>query len=102
MKEWIRVFVFIPEDQMEEASKFGKKIDPDTGGAETFSVRLSVDGLEPPTAYGASTIARENTVEQIKRKLPDFPGAKLYEEREGWTWRKALKDAGLRQITAWE
>lgn len=31
-------------------------LDPDVGGASTFSVKLSADGNEPPTHWGARTL----------------------------------------------
>lgn len=36
-------------------------LDPDTGGAATFSVKLSANGLEPPTHWGCRTMLEEAT-----------------------------------------
>lgn len=36
-------------------------LDPDSGGAETFSVPLSADGLAPATYWGARTFLEDDT-----------------------------------------
>lgn len=36
-------------------------LDPDTDGAATFSVKLSANGLEPPTHWGCRTMLEEAT-----------------------------------------
>ncbi|SDH27193.1 hypothetical protein [Nitrosomonas sp. Nm132] len=43
------------------AEDVGRIIDPDVGGAFTFSVRLSSDGQEPATHYACRTYLREQT-----------------------------------------
>lgn len=41
-------------------------LDPDSGGAATFSVALSADGLPPATHYGARTMLEEATYNVLK------------------------------------
>lgn len=41
-------------------------LDPDSGGASTFSVKLSADGLEPATHWGAYTILEVDTYNHLK------------------------------------
>lgn len=41
-------------------------LDPDSGGAATFSVPLSADGSEPPTYWGARTMLEEATHNALK------------------------------------
>lgn len=40
-------------------------LDPDSGGAATFSVRLSANGLEPVTHWGARTQLLEATFDAL-------------------------------------
>lgn len=100
---WLRIFLIVPQDEVETASALAAQVDPDTGGEGTFSARLSEDGQDPPTHFGASTLVSPEVLEQIEKVfLPELPGVRLFEAEEGWTWRKALQEVGLRKITAWE
>ena len=100
---WVRIFLIVPQDEVDTAAALAAQLDPDTGGAETFSSRLSEDGTDPPSHFGASTLVTENTLQMIVDELlPGLPGVRLFQEEEGWTWRKALQDVGLRQIVGWE
>lgn len=41
-------------------------LDPDSGGADSFRVRLSAGGVEPPTHFGAYTYLEEGTVTALR------------------------------------
>lgn len=47
--------LLVPAGVLQNSSDVFHILDPDSGGAATFSVRLSADGLEPATYFGART-----------------------------------------------
>ncbi|MCK5650481.1 MAG: hypothetical protein KAJ42_03845 [Gemmatimonadetes bacterium] len=103
MDEWVRLFMMVPAKAQNLANAMAAELDFDSGGGETFETPLSPSGKLPATYFGASSLVRERTLPMIlKEFLPQIPSARVYQEAEGWTWRTALQDAGLRQITSWE
>jgi hypothetical protein len=53
--------VIVPTGVLQNSSDVFAILDPDAGGAATFSVPLSADGLDPPTYYGAYTLLEDAT-----------------------------------------
>lgn len=53
--------LIVPTGVLKNSSDVFGILDPDSGGAATFSVKLSANGLEPPTHYGAYTLLEEAT-----------------------------------------
>ena len=41
-------------------------LDPDTGGANTFTVKLSANGLEPVTHWGCRTVLEVATLDHLR------------------------------------
>ena len=100
MDPWVRLFMWVTKVSRPRANQMAHDLDFDSGGGRTFGTLLSASGEEPATHFGASTLVRESTVPIIiDQLLPQLPGAKLYRETDRWTWRTALRDAGLRKIT---
>ncbi len=100
MTEYIhRYFIFVQWNKLILANAQAKAWDPDIGGEFTFgSVRLSVDGQEPPTHSACNTAATENMKTQILDAFQHVPFYKIYSTADGWTWDTALADAGLQAI----
>jgi hypothetical protein len=53
--------MLVPVGVLQNSSDVFAILDPDSGGAATFSVRLSPNGLEPVTFRGASTYLLADT-----------------------------------------
>lgn len=53
--------LIIPDGQKQNANAVWGILDPDSGGASTFSVPLSASGLAPTTHWGASSYLEEGT-----------------------------------------
>jgi hypothetical protein len=53
--------LIIPEGVKLNGSDVFNVLDPDSGGAATFAIRLSADGAEPVTYWGARTMLEEAT-----------------------------------------
>jgi hypothetical protein len=51
----------IPTGVLKNASDVFYILDPDVGGANTFTVPLSADGLDPPTYWACRTLLEEGT-----------------------------------------
>lgn len=103
MDEWVRVFMWVPKALRPMANKMAEELDFDSGGGKTFATQLSPTGEGPATDFAACSLVRESTIPVIINELlPQVPGARVYQEIEGWTWRTALQDAGLREITTEE
>jgi hypothetical protein len=58
--------LIVPVGVLQNSSDVFNILDPDSGGSKTFSVRLSANGLEPATYWGASTWLEEATVNALK------------------------------------
>ena len=50
-----RIVCIIPAPLTEIAAHVGRALDPDTGGAQSFSIALSATGKEPATHYALDT-----------------------------------------------
>jgi hypothetical protein len=59
-----RVILIVPASLLDTANKIGRALDPDTGGADTFSTPLP--NATNPTHYGASTAAAESFVQTVQ------------------------------------
>lgn len=100
---WVRLYILVPAAEVEAANALAGLLDFDSGGDRTFTTRLSEDGQEPATFFGASTLVRPHTRDTILTEfLPEFPSAVVRQRREGWDWRKTINTAGLRTIISWE
>jgi hypothetical protein len=53
--------LLIPNGVLKNGSDVFNVLDPDSGGAKTFSVALSANGLEPATHWGARSVLLEET-----------------------------------------
>jgi hypothetical protein len=53
--------LLVPNGVIQNSSDVFYILDPDTGGAATFSVKLSATGLAPVTYWGAYTLLEEAT-----------------------------------------
>lgn len=111
MSDWqYRFHVIIPAALAEAANAQAATIDPDSGGAYTFSVPLSADGATV-THYGTSTLAKQSGHDEIVALAPQMPGASYFcinsqtgelistntEATIGnpWTWQDSLQLLGL-------
>lgn len=56
-----RLTIVVPTGVLQNSSEVFAILDPDSGGAATFSVPLSADGLEPATHYAAYTQLEQGT-----------------------------------------
>lgn len=98
VSEWTRMYMIVPAALQAWANEQASQLDTD-GGAQSFSVPLSATGAAPATHYGAAGLVREDTRQIVLTQLvPAAPGALAYSELDGWTWVKALEDAGLQVI----
>lgn len=98
MSDWARMYLIVPAELQEWANGQAELLDTD-GGADSFSVPLSADGLEPATHYGAAGLVRLSTKTLVVDQLvPAAPGTLAYDEGDGWSWETALQDAGLKVI----
>lgn len=55
----------VPAGVLQNSSDVFNILDPDSGGASTFSVRLSADGNEPATYFGARTLLESATYDAL-------------------------------------
>lgn len=58
--------LIIPVGVLKNGSDVFNILDPDSGGADTFSVKLSADGNEPTTYYGTRTYLTADTYNALK------------------------------------
>lgn len=58
--------LLVPAGVLQNSSDVFTILDPDSGGAATFSVRLSASGAEPATYFGARTFLEEATYNALK------------------------------------
>jgi hypothetical protein len=58
--------MIVPNGVKQNSSEVFYILDPDTGGAETFSVPLSADGLAPATYWGTRTPLEWPTYDALK------------------------------------
>jgi hypothetical protein len=57
--------MLVPVGVIQNSSDVFSILDPDSGGSATFTVRLSANGLEPATYYGARTMLEQSTVNAL-------------------------------------
>ena len=60
-----RLAIVVPVGVLQNSSEVFTILDPDSGGAATFSVPLSADGLEPVTHYAAYTVLEQATYDAL-------------------------------------
>lgn len=93
------------------AEDIGRVIDPDLGGAFTFSVRLSSDGAEPATHYACRTFLSPETHQaltqldaaQLKTSLDQMAAARGREpvgDISGWAYSLIIDDGDFHQFIA--
>lgn len=72
--EWIGPFnLVISNGVLQNSSDVFHILDPDVGGASTFSVPLSADGSQPPTHWGCRTPLKQATFDALRfMSNPDF------------------------------
>lgn len=58
--------LIVPEGVLKNSSDVFTILDPDSGGASTFSVALSSDGSSPATHYGTRTFLEEATFNALQ------------------------------------
>lgn len=58
--------LIVPAGVLKNGSDVFTILDPDGGGAATFSVRLSANGLEPASHFGARTMLENTTVQALQ------------------------------------
>ena len=58
--------LIVPAGVLANSSEVFAVLDPDAGGASTFSVRLSASGVEPATHFGARTMLEQQTVTALQ------------------------------------
>lgn len=93
---WVRVLMTVPEELREAANMAATELDFDAGGELTFDVPLGPPGAAAPTDFGAYTLMRRHTLDEILAVLlPAFAGARVYSELGGWDQASGLADAGL-------
>lgn len=93
------------------AEDVGRIIDPDLGGAFTFSVRLSSDGQEPATHYACRTYLSEQThqaltqldASQLKALLDQMAmdrGREQVGDITGWPYSLIINSDDFHQFIA--
>lgn len=93
---WVRVLVTIPVALRDAANLAAAGLDFDSGGGLTFDVPLAPAGQTEPTDFGACSLMRPWTADEVATELlPGFPGARVYSGAGGWTPEAGLADAGL-------
>lgn len=55
----------LPTGVKQNGSDVFNILDPDSGGAATFSVALSADGLSPATFWGANSLLEQDTYDAL-------------------------------------
>ncbi len=96
-----RCFIFVNWDKLVPANAQAKAWEPypEDDPGDTFGLlRLSANGLEPPTQTGCDTPATNGMRTQILVAFEHVPFYKIYLTADGWTWESALADAGLQVI----
>ena len=58
--------LIIPAGVLQNSSDVFNILDPDSGGSKSFTVKLSANGAEPASHYGANTWLEEGTVDALK------------------------------------
>ncbi len=92
-------FIFVALGKRSDANLLAKAWDFDTGGDKTFSsVRLSANGREPATHVACNTAADARMKAGIVASRSSTAQTKVYSKRDGWTWKKALRDMKLKVI----
>lgn len=109
-----RIFVFQPNADL--ANAFWTSVAPEIETERfTFTtVRLSADGLEPVTWWGANTLATEEMKLLMEEFASELVGMVYYvlnrdgvlveavgseaEVGQPWTWQQALDDMGVQLI----
>lgn len=89
-----RAMMIAPAGFVDNANAQAKQLDPDTGGAETFTVPL-VNQAGEVTHYGCNTALTADGVEQVRQLAAARDWASVYWQSEGWTWETALADLNL-------
>ena len=72
MSNWISATLIIPADILDESNRLSAIIDPDTGGAETFTIGFSSDGFEPASHYGTQSMMAPQYVELLQLGDPVY------------------------------
>jgi hypothetical protein len=64
--EWIGPFsIIISNGALKNSSDVFYILDPDVGGAKTFSIKLSANGLEPVTHWGCRTPLKQEMYDAL-------------------------------------
>lgn len=101
--------LLIAAEHVHIAEDIGRVIDPDTGGSFTFSIRLSLDGHEPPTHWACRTYLSEQTHQalttldsnQLKTLLDQLATGRGYElvgDITGWPYSLVIDDGDFYQF----
>ena len=60
------VCLVVSNGVLQNSSDVFAVLDPDSGGKDTFSVRLSANGLEPVTHWGCRTLLETATLDHLR------------------------------------
>ena len=77
MSDWISTTLIIPADILDASNRLSAIIDPDTGGAETFTIGFSADGSEPASHYGTQSMVAPQYVQLLQLGDPAYVQAAL-------------------------
>ena len=77
MSDWVSTTLIIPADILDAANRLSAIIDPDTGGATTFTIGFSADGSEPATHYGTQSMVAPQYVQLLQLGDPAYVQAAL-------------------------
>ena len=77
MSNWISTTLLIPADILDAANRLSAIIDPDTGGANTFTIGFSADGSEPVSNYGTQSVMAPQYVQLLQLGDPAYVQAAL-------------------------
>jgi len=95
-----RAHIVVAASDRDAANQFAAQVDPDSGGPYTFNIPLiPSDGPDDaePTHYGCSTRLTGSGAAQVEQLKPQLGSVQLYWLSGGWTWGRALEDAGLKK-----
>ncbi len=99
MIEEFRFIIFVSWNHVKQANSIVKTMDRqvvDTGD-QTFGIRLSADGLEPPTHSVCNTAADAAYRDLIIGRISTKNFVDVYDAAT-WTYNAALIDMGLMRI----
>lgn len=70
---WVGPYaVIIPNGVKQNSSDVFAILDPDSGGAATFNIPFSANGIDPPTHWGTFTLLEQATYDALKLSTTQF------------------------------